>query len=38
MKYKEEATTLKESIHNSSGGNDPKGTLLHVPFMLQLLQ
>ena len=38
MKYKEEATTLKESIHNSSGGNDqPKGTFLHIPFMLQLL-
>ena len=38
MKYKEEATTLKESIHNSSGGNDqPKGTFVHVPFMLQLL-
>ena len=38
MKYKEEATTLKDSIHNSSGGNDqPKGTFLHIPFMLQLL-
>ena len=38
MKYKEEATTLKESIHNSSGGNDqPKGTFLNIPFMLQIL-
>ena len=38
MKYKEEATTLKESIHNSSGGNDQsKGKFLHIPFISQLL-
>ena len=38
MKYKEEATTLKESIHNSAGGNDQsKGTFLHIPFILELL-